>query len=379
MLKTLIKQNAEATVRHPAVLDIGDMQSIRPGNDLPNLDFLRAVAVLLVLFGHLTYFLGRTDFGPLRTYWMGALGVKLFFVHTCFVLMLSLERQWKKQGAPELFTSFIVRRIFRIYPLSIVVVLLVVAFRMPMAELHPSHFVGMPEHFRLVISNLLLVQDSAHSILGPMWSLPYEMAMYLFLPWLFVFLYPNKSCLRISAIWLISVLVGVVFLSRIGRPTTEYFLLYVPCFLPGVIAYQLQRTYRSQLPAFLWPGVVILSALLFLYNQSFVSNDSFKSWFVCLLLGLAVPYFAQISTRWLTEPSHLVAKYSYSIYLVHFFCIWVAFDLLHYVLPRPVRLALFATLVIVLPVLFYRFLEEPMIRVGKKLADRIPAFALSER
>jgi peptidoglycan/LPS O-acetylase OafA/YrhL len=119
--------------------------------------------------------------------------------------------------------------------------------------------------------------------------------------------------------------------------------------------------------------------LLFLYNQSFVSNDSFKSWFVCLLLGLAVPYFAQISTRWLTESSHLVAKYSYSIYLVHFFCIWVAFDLLHYVLPRAVRLALFATLVIVLPALFYRFLEEPMIRVGKKLADRIPAFALSER
>jgi peptidoglycan/LPS O-acetylase OafA/YrhL len=375
MLPTLIRENPKATLGRRPAPGIGGMQSMHASNDLPNLDFLRAVAVLLVLFGHLTYFLGRRDFGPLRTYWMGALGVKLFFVHTCFVLMLSLERLWKKQGAPELFASFMVRRIFRIYPLSIVVVLLVVAFRMPMAELHPSHFVGMPEHFGLVVSNLLLVQDSTHSILGPMWSLPYEMAMYLFLPWLFVFLYPNKSCLRISAIWLISVLVGIVFVFRIGRPTTEHFLPYVPCFLPGVIAYQLQRTHRPQLPAFLWPGVVSLGVLLFLWRQTFLSNDSFKSWFVCLLLGLAVPYFAQISTPWLAEPSRLVAKYSYSIYLVHFFCIWVSFDLLHYVLPRFVRLALFTTLILVLPVFFYRFLEEPMIRVGKRLADRTPALA----
>jgi peptidoglycan/LPS O-acetylase OafA/YrhL len=379
MLPTLIKKNREATARRLPDLDIGGMQPIHAGNDLPNLDFLRAVAVLLVLFGHLTYFLGRTNLGLLKTYWMGDMGVSLFFVHTCLVLMLSLERQWKKQVTPELFTSFMVRRVFRIYPLSIAVVLLVVAFRLPMAELRPSHFVGMPQHFELVVSNLLLVQDSAHSILGPMWSLPYEMAMYLLLPWVFVFLYPNKSQFRISAIWLVSVLAGVAFLSRIGRPTTRHFLLYVPCFLPGIIAYQLQRTRRPKLPAFLWPAVVIVSVLLFLYNQDFVSNESFKSWFVCLLLGVAVPYFAQISARWLTEPSHFVAKYSYGIYLLHFFCIWLAFDYLHYVLPRFVRLALFTTLVIALPVLFYRFLEEPMIRVGKRLADGILAFTPSER
>jgi peptidoglycan/LPS O-acetylase OafA/YrhL len=39
--------------------------------DLPNLDFMRTVAVLLVLFGHLTYFLGLTDLGPLRLIFAG--------------------------------------------------------------------------------------------------------------------------------------------------------------------------------------------------------------------------------------------------------------------------------------------------------------------
>ena len=104
--------------------------------------------------------------------------MKIFFVHTCFVLMLSLERQWKTQGAARLFGSFMVRRVFRIYPLSIFIIGLVAAFHLPMAELHREQFVAMPLHPTLVLSNLLLVQSPSTSILGPAWSLPYEMAMY---------------------------------------------------------------------------------------------------------------------------------------------------------------------------------------------------------
>ena len=70
--------------------------------------------------------------------------VKIFFVHTCFVLMLSLERQWKNQAPTELFSSLMIRRIFRIYPLSLCVVSLIVALRLPLAELNPGRFVAMP-------------------------------------------------------------------------------------------------------------------------------------------------------------------------------------------------------------------------------------------
>jgi peptidoglycan/LPS O-acetylase OafA/YrhL len=246
--------------------------SVFASTDLPNLDFMRAVAVLLVLFGHLTYFLGLMDWGALSIILMGEMGVKIFFVHTCFVLMLSLERQWNNQTATELFCAFMVRRVFRIYPLSIFAICLVIAFRLPMAELHVGQFVAMPLHPALVITNLLLVQRSQNSILGPTWSLPYEMAMYLFLPWLFLLLYPNKSCWRVAATWLLSVLAGLSFLAYMGGRHSNNFLLYVPCFLPGVIAYQLQRTPRRQLPAIVWPGVIIGVVVLYLWKQNVVSN-----------------------------------------------------------------------------------------------------------
>jgi peptidoglycan/LPS O-acetylase OafA/YrhL len=88
------------------------------------------------------------------------------------------------------------------------------------------------------------------------------------------------------------------------------------------------------------------------------------------VLGASSPFFAQISASWLTEPSRLIAKYSYGIYLTHFFCIWLAFDRLHYVLSRAIRLPLFAALAVLLPIAFYHLLEEPMIRLGKRVAKR---------
>ena len=324
--------------------------------------------MLLVVFGHLTYYFGWFDLGPLRTYWMGGLGVRIFFVHTCFVLMLSLERQRQSHGRSKFWASFMVRRIFRIYPLSIVIVLIIVLLHLPQAELDPGRFLSGSTDAGTIVRNLLLVQSPANSILGPLWSLPYELAMYVFLPFLFLFVDANKSILRVAIVWAISLLASFVFLAH--WPDTDDFLVYVPCFLPGVIAYQLRRTARRQLPAMAWPAVLGALVLLFLWRQTFVSNTWFKSWFVCLAFGVGVTYFAQISARWLTLPSRLIAKYSYGVYLTHFACIWLAFNRLHDVLPRLGRFALFAVLVSALPVLFYHLLEEPMIRLGRRVAAR---------
>jgi peptidoglycan/LPS O-acetylase OafA/YrhL len=116
--------------------------------------------------------------------------------------------------------------------------------------------------------------------------------------------------------------------------------------------------------------VVIGLVLLYLLKQNLVPNTWIKSWAVCLAFGVGAPFFTQISSPWLTIPSHLIAKYSYGIYLTHFFCIWLAFDRLHYVLPRIVRLPLFAALVTLLPILLFHFLEEPMMLFGKRVAKR---------
>ena len=80
-----------------------------------NLDFLRAVAVLLVFCSHL-YDISTGKGAEWTFVWhLGQLGVLMFFVHTCLVLMCSLERS-SVQGW-RMFASFYIRRAFRLYPL----------------------------------------------------------------------------------------------------------------------------------------------------------------------------------------------------------------------------------------------------------------------
>jgi peptidoglycan/LPS O-acetylase OafA/YrhL len=70
-------------------------------------------------------------------------------------------------------------------------------------------------------------------------------------------------------------------------------------------------------------------------------------------------------------PSHLIAKYSYGIYLTHFFSIWFGFEYLRNALPLAGRLAVFVVLIARLPVFFYHLLEEPLVQLGKYLGKRL--------
>jgi peptidoglycan/LPS O-acetylase OafA/YrhL len=338
--------------------------------DLANLDLLRAFAVLLVFFGNLARFHGMNYLGPLSLDLVGP-GVLLFYVHTYFVLMQSLERQWNDRGSAKLFTVFMIRRSFRILPLSMLAVALVVIFRLPLMSLEPHHFYGVVHpSSSLVLLNLLLVQDLTRSvnILEPLWSLPLEMQMYLFLPGLFLFIRPARSIWRLVILWAIAVGFGAMTLHSEGiTSVVRAFAL----FLPGAIAYQIQRKKISMLPAFLWPVLIAALTILFLAaaDRGGVGGLLAREYCVCLLLGLLMPRFRQISTDWLVVPSHAIAKYSYGIYLTQFFTIWLALEEMSH-LPKIIRLGTLIVLGAGLPVFFYHVIEEPMIRFGKRLVDR---------
>src|SRR3989475_2803822 len=153
----------------------------------PNLDVLRACAVLVVLAFHTVGFFNRGLASTLGLEQLGRLAVLFFFVHTCLVLMLSLERQTAKFGLHNLHWIFMTRRVFRVYPLSIAVVLAVFLLGLPVAgppwAMHPLHLTAQG-----LLANVLLLQNvtMSGSVVIPLWSLPYEIQMYLVLPAIFL-------------------------------------------------------------------------------------------------------------------------------------------------------------------------------------------------
>jgi peptidoglycan/LPS O-acetylase OafA/YrhL len=215
--------------------------------DSPNLDCLRSLAVLFVVVDHVSITLGI----PLRGLSsLGYFGVLIFFVHTSLVLMLSMNRT--SQSERRLFLPFYVRRAFRIYPLSMVCVLLVV-------------FSGFTLLSRgAVWSNLALVMNftSSPPAISPMWSLPYEVQMYLLLPLLFIFATRFRSAWATAALFVPLSFIALVQ-PQLGLKWD--IVQYSGCFLPGIIAYQLSFRPRFRWPWWIWPAMLLTIAPIFVY------------------------------------------------------------------------------------------------------------------
>jgi peptidoglycan/LPS O-acetylase OafA/YrhL len=338
---------------------------MRPTADSPNLDLLRTLAVSYVVVLHLLLFFKGEDLGLLGS--IGFWGVLLFFVHTSLVLMFSLERQKARFPEANIALLFYVRRCFRILPLSMLVVTAVAVFRWPVGYVLPGRFYAIHLSALGVISNLFLLQNLTHtrSITGPLWSLPYEMGMYLVFPALYLLVRATRNVRLVAGFWIATALVGYIALRIFHRGYPSSISL-APCFMAGIVSYKLgQLNSVKKLPFIGWPIMILLTTYLYLRQPT-----PQRGWICCLLVGISVPYFSEMSSTWLQTLCHTVARYSYGIYLVHFICIWLAFERLGK-LPVAVRWLVFMVTVAAIPIILYHLLESPMISLGRRITDRM--------
>jgi peptidoglycan/LPS O-acetylase OafA/YrhL len=347
---------------------------VSPKTDSANLDFLRACAVLTVYFGHaLQTFHIEKVIGRATIYDFAQTGVLIFFVHTSLVLMLSLKRL-QIPSLRRLFTVFYVRRIFRIYPLSIATVLIMLAAHVPAFA---TRQYSWPGSFA-VLSNLTLTQNLTRSRSYPdvLWSLPYEVQMYVVLPVLFVLLLRFSSWWVPIGLWALDVALIVLMWKLTPTDANQWvkgiplLLQYSPCFLAGIVGYRLWFVARMELPFFGWPIVITSCVALRVLAEatSIPQATTLSKWFACLLLGLAVPQFRELGRGWIRTFAAIVAKYSYGIYLSHSVVFWIAFILLRdkpFWLQSGVCLALS----VLFPLAMYHGVEKPMIGVGVSIAS----------
>ena len=324
---------------------------------LANLDVLRSCAVAAVYCGHLGLLWNVDRLGPLSLKAISQGGVALFFVHTSYVLMRSLERLPAQNRA----LRFYVRRAFRIYPLSILVVVSVLALGIPPFPTRPYLWPGWGD----VLSNIALIQNLtlSPSVIDPLWSLPYEVQMYLVLPALFLSVVRRGGPAPLY-LWIASVVLALAQ-ETIGATRLDV-IRYAPCFVAGVLAFAREQ----RVPPLRWSWVgwplVILAAL------GIRQLGLEAGWAGCLLLGLAVSRFRQVNVRWINAVAAWIARYSYGIYLAHLPVFWLAFVLLRGT-PLAMQIAVCAALSALLPVALYHWLEAPMIARGASFAARVGA------
>lgn len=338
-----------------------------PLRDSPKIDFVRSVAVLSVLADHVLETLGTFHgFDPAPYAWyLGRMGVLLFFVLTCLVLMLSLERS-DARGTPSAW-AFFVRRGFRIYPLALVAVVGVLVLRIPSVAWASSF---TPPGIGQALANLSLSMNLfyAEPVLSVLWSLPYELQMYLCLPLVYLCVRGANGVRNALLLWVAGVVAARVVPELVGRLSVAFF---APCFLAGAVAFVLARRFRPRLPFVALP--VALAGLMAAYCAVATAvgevHPRWLGFVLCLALGVLVPFVRELEATWLRVPAHLIAKYSYGIYLFHMVALWVGFNLLREA-PLALQVAVATALVVALPVAGYHAIEKPGIDLGSRVARR---------
>lgn len=332
-----------------------------------NLDILRSIAVLLVLGDHL-------GIATLAAHWrhtfaaLGRLGVLLFFVHTSLVLMSSLERQGER---PDWIRTFYIRRAFRIYPLAMFAVGLVLVLGIPggIPRLHSVAVFRRPAP-ATVLANLALVQNVAArpQVLAPLWSLPIEVQMYVMLPLCWVL---AKKGTRWLAALLAALLLAfsVVAYAPIPFAWRLTVFLFGPCFFGGVYAYAALRSgTRPRFPAWTLP-VVVGACIVWLLAARSTDATPVRNWVPCLLVGAMLPLLVDARESVITHAAKQIATYSYGLYLLHIPALWLAFVVFQDSAPL-VRGAVFVVSLVCMSWAAYELIEAPLIRVGQNLVNR---------
>ena len=232
--------------------------------------------------------------------------------------MLSLERA-RTDGA-ALFGSFYLRRFFRLYPLSMFCVTAGLRSRHQSA---PGRGDPPLDGGRSIspIWRSPSICTYTDEMVGGLWTLPLEVQMYVALPFLYL-------ASRAAPVWRLGPHLARLHSPRDPAAGDEWpavRLAYAPCFVAGVLAWRLSKSLRRRIPGWLWPVAFAATWTVFLVAPR--EAALYFRWAFCLTLGLAIPWFEEMRVRPLVRSTHLIAKYSYGIYLSHVAVMLVSFHL----------------------------------------------------
>ncbi|MDQ6786226.1 MAG: acyltransferase [Acidobacteriota bacterium] len=307
------------------------MNPISPAR-LPQLDFLRAVAIILVIGNHSSICPPEASlfFNRITTVWFrgGWTGVDLFFVLSGFLISGLLFNEYKKRGDVDI-KKFLVRRGFKIYPAFWFLILTTFVINLLTGEM-----IWRGGY----LSELLFIQNYHPGIWQHTWSLAVEEHFYIFLSLLFsLFLFLDRKSHKnsfdfipklffaIAAICLLFRFITAAYLPFHYEVNIEQTHLRIDSLFFGVFLSYLWNLRGLSASEFLEKNKILIGlagATCFVPAFVFELEETAWMWTIgltmlylgagCLLLALLKTDFRE------SKILHLIArigKYSYSIYL----------------------------------------------------------------
>jgi peptidoglycan/LPS O-acetylase OafA/YrhL len=370
------------------------------------LDALRGIGALAVVAEHLLPWFLPT----LRPYWfsLGVYGILVFFLVSGYIIPTSLERHGDVR-------AFWISRLFRLYPLylSVIALVLALAWWVPVRGEVPRDGSAVAAH-----ATMLLDVVSVGGVADTMWTLSYEMVFYLMVTALFLVKAHDRSGLLSMLFAAAAVVVGLVASGAVlvgGWPayvSGAVFVAGLACVIGGkartaaaclmglmalaalllssrvpwlgtaVLAVMFAGTAIHRWErgtGGLWP-VAVTTALVIIAPLWTVGSDWWwvqpDVWITTIALAGAT-FAGMMALRGRRLPRAMVwlGLVSYSLYLVHHpllkYFVEITGDLRRAPLAYQLVMAALAMAVVLgVSALAYRYIERPGQALGRRLSGR---------
>ena len=356
------RQDNEPTrtaVALPTEIDPGDLKRVSTVNRVRSLTGIRAAAALLVVATHAAYGTGKETHGYVGLlYSRLEIGVPIFFVSSGFLLFSPWVKAAAKRSAPPRVRRYVWRRVRRIMPAYVVIVLLAyLLYQFRPDGANPGQtWIGLFRYLTLTqiyTGNYMLTYQ--HQGLTQMWSLAVEVAFYAALPLLSYLLLMVLCCRRWRPELLLAGLAALAALTPawlIVLHTSDWLPsaagmwlpAYLGCFAGGMALAVLQAM-GARCYAF---AVIPLALVSYLIVSTPIAGDvgmsPVKVWeplakavFYAIIATLVVAPLALDDRGWYTHmlssrPMVWLGEISYEIFLIHVIIMAIATDS---VLRRP--------------------------------------------
>ena len=357
------------------------------------IDALRGCAVLPVMFYHLIVTLNWYWFpehGLTKIFYIGWIGVDLFFVISGFVITLSIVFDMERSGSSGFVRDYARHRLARIVPLYYLISLLYIIF-VDTANFWQHH----PSDWRLknVATHLLFIHNwffpYAGAINGAAWSLGVEMQFYVLIALTLAF-WPQKRALPLIFAGIAAAMLWRIFCFRhwFGNASLmlhacQQLIGHIDAFSMGAAIALISRNPQHFLHKYLhpsarnaltWFSLAVLSGVLawrIFWSHLNYWNSALMviGWRTLLALTFALFLLAAITLparAWLVRslaPLLYIGKISYGIYLWHFPVI-LAF--MKTTLPRGRMAVLIIFSTLLLASFSWHFFEKPLIDKYRK-------------
>lgn len=362
------------------------------------LDSFRGICAICVVFFHMTIINGLATL----TFFKGsAIFVEFFFVLSGFVLSHGFAYKDNLN-----FKGYIAARFFRIYPLHIFTLAIMIFLECGKVVAEKYGVVFQIHSFTLtkdvseILPNLFLVQAWTHltqnaSFNGPAWSISIEFYTYIIF---FVTLLFSWKC-RVIA-WCMISLSAFLAIAYEFPYITSNVARGLSCFFLGSLSYALIRFIcnKQNLGNNSYGIFTFLEFAMLAIIYALVTSDiEYRSIILSVLFAICISMFSLqkglVSKILSAAPFTLVGKLSYSIYMIHAAIILVITSV--FIVAQKVTgieltkivsegrvidtgstymntaLAILTITAVVISSIFtYKYIEEPFIKIGKKIQSK---------